>query len=59
MAENLTIVGELDGQPMSTEQKAKVQNALKGALEREILIPTVVGTHHISVTHLSIVVARE
>ena len=52
-----TIVGEADGKPLSDDVKTKVQDALKSAIEKE-LIPTVggiVGTHHWSVTHGSIV----
>jgi hypothetical protein len=50
--QTFTIDGKLDDKPISHELKTKVQTALKGALEKEL---TVVGTHHFSTTHISIV----
>ena len=57
MAETITIVSELDDKPLVADVKAKVHSALKKTLAAEI-IPTVggvVGTHHWSSTHISIV----
>ncbi len=56
MAERINIVGEVDGKPMANEMKVKVEGALKTALQQEISAQRIVGTHHYSVTHLSIVV---
>jgi hypothetical protein len=55
-----TIVGEVDGKAITKEQKTKVENALKSVVERELIPPVsggggIVGTHHWSVTHFSIV----
>jgi hypothetical protein len=52
MAETITVDGKLDDKPISHELKTKVQHALKGALEKELVIK---GNHHFSTTHISIV----
>jgi hypothetical protein len=57
MAETITIVGELDGKPLASATQTKVQDALKKTLTAEIIpaVGGVVGTHHWSSTHISIV----
>ena len=51
-------VGEVDGKTLTKDQKSKVEHALKSVVQSE-LTPVggggIVGTHHWSVTHFSIV----
>jgi hypothetical protein len=57
MAETINIVGEVDGKPLSTQDRTKVHDALKKSLHSE-LIPAVAGltgSRHFSSTHISIV----
>ncbi|MGP0017727.1 MAG: hypothetical protein ACLPHP_04090 [Candidatus Sulfotelmatobacter sp.] len=57
MAPKTTIAGKLDDKPIPDALKTKVEHALKDVLEAEIpkVGGGVVGTHHISITHFSIV----
>jgi hypothetical protein len=52
------VVGEVDSKSLTKSQKTKVEHALKSVVESE-LIPagggSIVGTHHWSVTHFSVV----
>jgi len=45
------ITGTVDKKPLPQGTQAKVQDALKSALQSEL---TVVGTHHIEFTHIDI-----
>jgi len=45
------ITGTVDKKPLPHGSEAKVQDALKSALESEL---TVRGTHHIEFTHIDI-----
>lgn len=53
MAQKVNIVGELDGKAISSDVKTRIQDALKKALTDEVI--GIVPTHHLSVTHFSIV----
>ena len=57
------VVGEVDGKALSKEQKSKVEHALKAVVESELIPPGggggIVGTHHWSVTHFSVVFDEE
>lgn len=46
-----TMTGTVDKKPVPAATQAKVQDALKSALQSEL---TVVGTHHIEFTHIDI-----
>jgi len=47
-----TMTGTVDKKPLPHGSEAKVQEALKSALQSEL---TIVGTHHIDFTHINIV----
>lgn len=51
MPEKVSIEGKVDDKPVSTEQKTKVQHALKAALEKEFIFRP---THHVDFTHVDI-----
>lgn len=47
-----TITGTVDKKPLPQAAQTKVQDALKSTLQSEL--STVVGTHHIEITHIDI-----
>ena len=55
MVPKITIDGKVDDKPMSHDVKAKVQDALKGALQKEFVPGSIVPNHHFSITHFSVV----
>lgn len=50
------ITGTVDKKPLPHASQAKVNEALKSALQSEL---TVVGTHHIEFTHIDITWDRQ
>jgi hypothetical protein len=54
MAATTTFEGNVDNKPLQPAVKAKVESALKSALESEIT-SVIVPTHHFSITHYSVV----